>query len=320
MSCSAVHPVRDPTNHLISRRAGNFGPDEKNQPGWQNAPHLLVNHRLRDDQMSALSKIVSWLSCPVCNATLSLQPPSLRCRAGHTFDIAKQGYVNLANSKPPANADTAEMVLARQRFLNLGHYRPIAEALVNAAGDGNRILEVGAGTAYYLSAVVDGEPGRLGLASDVSAQACRRAARSHDRIAAVVADTWRGIPVRGKTVDVVLCVFAPRNPTEFLRVLAPGGRMIIVTPEEDHLASLRASHSLLNVHPDKAEELLRTFSSFDLISTSQLSYAISLDAEAVADLIGMGPNAFHQRIGTLKETRTTVSVRITVFGLPPDPR
>ncbi len=64
----------------------------------------------------ALVRAAGWLRCPVCQSSLSYEAGSLRCPAGHSFDVAKQGYVNLLG-KPPKNADTPDMVAARERFL-----------------------------------------------------------------------------------------------------------------------------------------------------------------------------------------------------------
>ncbi len=72
---------------------------------------------------------------------------------------------------------------------------------------------------------------------------------------AVVADTWAGLPVRDGAVDRVLVVFAPRNGAETARVLAPGGRLVVVTPAADHLAELVGPLGLLSVDPAKAERL-----------------------------------------------------------------
>ncbi|MGC4387892.1 putative RNA methyltransferase, partial [Streptococcus suis] len=37
-----------------------------------------------------------FFACPHCGQALGLDQSSLRCPNRHTFDIAKQGYVNLA--------------------------------------------------------------------------------------------------------------------------------------------------------------------------------------------------------------------------------
>jgi len=235
---------------------------------------------------------LDWLRCPHCAAPLTRTPGALRCAAGHSFDIARQGYVNLLGRAAPANADTPAMLEARARFLAAGHYAPLADAVAAATAGAGRILEVGAGTGYYLARALDAHPDAEGLASDVSPAAARRAARAHPRAAAIVADTWAGLPVADGAVDAVLCVFAPRNPAEFARVLAPGGRVVVAVPTAEHLAALRTRHGLLDVAGDKTDALLAGFPGWDA-HVRPVRWRADLAADAVADLIAMGPNAFH---------------------------
>ncbi|MFF0867568.1 putative RNA methyltransferase [Nonomuraea sp. NPDC003560] len=77
-----------------------------------------------------LADIVEHLICPVCHADVELAEGALRCARGHSFDVAKQGYVSLlTGSRPPGTADSAAMVAARAEFLAAGHYAPLAQAL-----------------------------------------------------------------------------------------------------------------------------------------------------------------------------------------------
>ncbi|MFG3227523.1 putative RNA methyltransferase [Kitasatospora sp. NPDC048194] len=81
-----------------------------------------------------LQDIEPYLACPHCAQALTRHERSLRCPAGHSFDLARQGYVSLlAGDAHTGTGDTAEMVAARADFLTAGHYRPIADALAAAA-------------------------------------------------------------------------------------------------------------------------------------------------------------------------------------------
>lgn len=173
---------------------------------------------------SVLKSVASWLRCPVCRDQVALQDRSLVCPAGHSFDIARQGYVNLLGGPQPQNADTADMLAARDAFLSAGHFTPLADVISGALAEATRIVEVGAGTGYYLAEALGQHSEAMGLAIDISVAAAKRCAQAHPRLASIVADTWRGLPVENQTVDGLLCVFAPRNPAEFVRVVAPGGR------------------------------------------------------------------------------------------------
>lgn len=219
---------------------------------------------------------------------------TLTCDSNHVFDVARQGYVNLLGRPAPANADTAEMVAARERFLGGRHYEPITAAVADAVHTARRLLEVGAGTGHHLANILERLPEAHGLASDVSVPASRRSARAQPRMAAVVADTWSGLPLRDGSVDAVLCVFAPRNPAEFARVLSPSGVLVVVIPRPDHMKQLRISHSLLDIHEEKSAQLLSSMEDrFILRRNIDIAFEMDLSAEATTDLVAMGPNGFH---------------------------
>ena len=255
------------------------------------------------------SRALDWLVCPVCEARLARDGSVLRCAAGHSFDVARQGYVNLLRRAAPENADTPAMVAARDRFLRAGHYAPIAAAVADVARGACRVVEVGAGTGYYLATALDEVPEAEGLATDVSPAAARRAARCHPRAAAVVADTWLRLPLPDGAVDAVLCVFAPRNAAEFARMLRPGGRAVVVVPGPAHLRELREGYGLLGVGEDKAERVRQAFDGWGS-REERLTYELALGAEDVADVISMGPNAFHGLPAATAPCRATVDVAV----------
>lgn len=238
----------------------------------------------------------------------------LRCGAGHAFDVARQGYVNLLGRAAPANADTPAMLAARDRFLSAGHYRAVGDAVAAAVAGRERMLEVGAGTGHYLAAALDASPGALGLASDVSPAAARRAAKAHPRMAAIVADTWAGLPLADAAVDAVLCVFAPRNAAEFARVLRPGGTLVVVVPGPDHLVELRTRHGLLDVGADKLAEVTAQFGEgFSPTTTVEVRQLLRLGEADATALVAMGPNAFHAAPERVPAADVTLQVGVATF-------
>ncbi len=259
---------------------------------------------------------LDWTRCPNCHEPLAPEGRTLRCGNAHSYDLARQGYVNLLGHAAPANADTPDMLDARARFLGAGHYDPIADAVSDAVV-GDRIVEVGAGTGFYLAHCLDRHPAAEGLATDVSVAAGRRAARSHPRAAAIVADTWAGLPLRDGSVDTMLCVFAPRNPAEFARVLRPGGRLVVAQPLPEHLAGLRARYGLLGVGEGKTERLGAAFPGWDAASPVEVRRQADLTADEVRDLIAMGPNAFHGPAGEVHDDEVGIAVEVVVFARPP---
>jgi len=233
----------------------------------------------------------------MCRTTLSLQAAVVRCIRGHTYDVARHGYVSLLTGAGSAShADTPGMVAARERFLAGGHYDHFTSGITRAAatvGADGFVVDAGAGTGRHLAAVVD-RVGADGIALDLSKHAARRAARAHPRVGAVVCDTWQALPVRDGVASLVLDVFAPRNPPEFHRVLRPGGHLIVVTARADHLRELTDPLGLLTVAPDKDQRTDDVLTSrFRLLDRVALTAHLELPHDAVNDLVQMGPNAWH---------------------------
>jgi 23S rRNA (guanine745-N1)-methyltransferase len=318
-----------------------------------------------------------YLRCPLCRQTLARQEGTLRCPAGHAFDLAKQGYANLATGRLPYAGDTAEMVADRADFLAAGHYDFIADALAEQLGaetrqpsaetrqpsaetrqpsaetrqpsaetgqqsaktgqqsaktgqqsaktgqqsaktgrEGEMLVDAGTGTGHYLARVLDHVPRATGLGVDVSKAALRRAARSHPRTAAVLADLWGPLPIADASASAILNVFAPRNGAEFRRVLRPGGVLLVVTPAPDHLAELIAAHGLIHVDPDKAERVAGALGEhFTATGTRTLRRTLRLEADQARTLIGMTPSARHMAAAALPAGPRTVTaaVDLTVY-------
>ena len=190
---------------------------------------------------------------------------------------------------------------------------------------GNRfVLEIGAGTGHYLTRLLEADEHAVGLAVDVSKAALRRAARAHPRMAAVRADVWRGLPVADGAADLVLDVFAPRSGEEFARVLAPGGAVIVVTPEAGHLRELVAAAGLIGVDPEKQERLAATLGSRLRLAAGQVIEApVQMPRKDAAAVIAMGPSARHVDLARLtavlrqmpEPIAVTISVRLTVWRI-----
>jgi len=250
---------------------------------------------------------------------------SLSCRAGHAFDIARQGYVSLLPSGWRGEAgDTAAMVRARERFLAAGHFAPLASRLADlaagqAADSPGCVVDAGVGTGYYLAAVMERLPDRVGLGLDVSKYALRRAARAHDRVGAVGCDIWHGLPVADSVAVVVLNVFAPRNAAELARVLHPSGRLLVVTPSSAHLGELVSDLDLVTVDEHKPRRLAEQLGhSFEFVDRQEVTATTSLSRDEVESVVRMGPSAWHadseaiaERVRQLPEpVRVTLSVTI----------
>ncbi|MBT1632877.1 putative RNA methyltransferase [Curtobacterium flaccumfaciens] len=289
---------------------------------------------MRDD-------LLPMLACPVCAEPLGrVDGGQVGCPNGHRFDEAKQGHLTLLPAKRRAlTADTPEMVDARLRFLGRGHYAPVERALAAIVADATApgvVLDVGSGPGTYLAHALDaahvpdgrpvaapdasapagGRPGpRLGVALDLSAVAIRRAARAHERAGAVVGDVTERLPVVDGAAAVLLDVFAPRNQTEYARVLHADGVLAVVTPRTGHLAEL--AEATISVDPEKERRLHDSLTpSFALRSSEDLTWTMELSAEDVHDVVHMGPSHHHVAADTVFEP-ATVTAAVTVSTWTP---
>lgn len=189
--------------------------------------------------------------CPVCGGVLEQNGRSLRCAAGHCYDLAKQNYVNLLmrnQSAAKRHGDDKLMVAARQEFLDAGWYACLRDALCGLAADccpeHTALLDVGCGEGYYTAAV------RMALEAagktcaaggiDISKTALIAAAKRDPALQLAVASVNR-LPVADGSVDLLMNVFAPNDDAEFLRVLRPGGVLLKAVPREKHLLGLKAA-------------------------------------------------------------------------------
>ncbi len=277
---------------------------------------------------AALLTALPALRCPVCGQPLAADGRRLVCPAGHSADLARQGYVNLSGGGRAHPGDTAGMVAARERFLAAGHYAPVAAALAGLAAElvpgAGRVVDVGGGTGYHLAHVLDALPGAGGVCLDTSAPALRRAARAHPRAAAVGADVWRPLPLADGCADLVTTVFAPRGAAEVARVLRPGGTWVVVTPLPEHLEQVRAALGMLGVEERKQERLTAGLAGFTPATGREVSVVRPLDRDALRDLVLMGPSAHHvdaaaldERLAALPEVvDVTVAVHLTAVTRP----
>lgn len=248
------------------------------------------------------------LSCPTCQAPFLVpDPDALRCRNGHVYDIARQGYVTLTRSRKSQQTvgDSAEMTSARIRFLLTGRFDEIADRVATIAlsaplddAAGLTVADLGAGPGYYAGrlmrqAAEHDRRVRI-VALDNSLYAIRRAAQVHELVGAARADIWADVPIIDGGLDVALIVFAPRNADELQRVVRPGGRLIVVTPLPGHLKGLRSAVPMLSVAEGKAAELQTNLGeAFRLMHAEQLRSGEMVTAAVAEDVILMGPAARH---------------------------
>jgi 23S rRNA (guanine745-N1)-methyltransferase len=272
-------------------------------------------------------------TCPLCQEALQLQAAHYRCRNGHVFDRAKEGYVNLlpANRKRSASpGDSKAMLRGRRAFLEQGHYRPLAERLGalcrehsgDCRGDLFALLDAGCGEGYYTGHIADAlldmtqRPGLWLGGIDIAKDAARMAAKRHRQVQFAVASNAH-IPLAERSLDCALCIFAPTVQQEIRRVLKSHGLFIRVSPGERHLFQLRR---LVYDRPREHQAPESPISGLTHVRREALDYRLHLQGPGVAaSLLAMTPyywQASREKqamIGQLDDVVTEVAFRIDCY-------
>lgn len=261
------------------------------------------------------------LCCPLDGQLLTLQERSWRCPAGHCFDVAGQGYVNLLpvqNKRSRDPGDSKEMVAARRRYLESGVYAPIAAGVARLLMDGLEgqapyaCLDAGCGEGYYLRRLQEqderGELALIGL--DISKWAVMAGARSSPGMRWLVGSNAH-LPVPEASLDALICMFGFPVYDEFRRALKPGGLLLQVEAGPDHLLELRhIIYPSLKAEKPPTQEPPEGFS---LEADERLSFAIALQSQAqIADLLLMTPHLFRASAQGLEQARALARLDLTV--------
>ncbi len=265
-----------------------------------------------------------WV-CSHCQEPLTRVGGSLVCASGHTFDVAKEGYVNFlaGRQKSGYKGDTPAMLAARRRFLEAGHYEPLRRRLVEiVAGLNTKVVaEIGCGEGYYVGGISEHISSSMCLGTDFAKEGVRLAAKRYTKVKFAVADTNKPLPLADGSVGGLLDIFAPRNRGEFARILQPNGRLVVVIPTERHLGELRETASLLEIQGEKQAAVERALTGdFRLVEAETLTAPLRLRGATIAELVGMTPNAWFldeaakSRLAALPERAVTAEFRILVFG------
>ena len=252
----------------------------------------------------------AWpLICPVCSAPLHHEPGILRCERRHSYDVAREGYVNLlsdADRERGIQGDSLDMLRARRRFLDTGWFQPLLEALRAETRGARCILEVGCGEGYYIGNIADGEARCVGI--DIAKDAVRLASQRYRNALFAVANVRKRLYVETGAVDALLSVFAPRNAAEFARVVRVGGSVLMAIPSPAHMANVRADYGMLDIEESKENRIEQQFgASFDIATRHLIEYPLTLTADAVRDFIAMGPTARHRRKRQVADAVTTIA-------------
>lgn len=276
------------------------------------------------------------LACPLDGNPLQAEDKRWVCAQGHSYDQARQGYVNLLpvqhkRSKEPG--DSKAMVAARQRFLAAGHFQPLVELITRRCCASTypdkdfNILDAGCGEGYYLRQLADLAPASMPIklaGLDISKDAVLAAAKQdkhpawQDKRPTWIVGTNAHLPIRDASLDRLLCIFGFPVAKEFSRVLKPDGRLIQVDPGPAHLGELR--EVLYNQMATQEAPKAPSLAGFRLVEEDAISYRFHLDnAVQIQDLLAMTPHGYRAsaegkaRAAALQTLDVTAEVFVRVY-------
>ena len=259
---------------------------------------------------------------PLEGKRLARHNNQLCCENGHSFDIARQGYINLLpvqqkNSRDPG--DSKEMIASRHRFLESGHYTPISKTLnelipgLLTKSCSINILDAGCGEGFYLqhcqrylkTTAPDKTIAYLGM--DISKAAIIAAAKRAKDITWVVG-TNKHPPVETGSIDIAICMFGYYDPAVFARILKPSGYVILADPGPEHLLELRKI-----IYPYiKESSVQECVTAMDLCNENSLRYSMALNKEQISDLLIMTPHLYRAPRAGKEAVRDLLEIDLTV--------
>ena len=270
---------------------------------------------------------MSLFICPVCGMALAREERTYACPAGHRFDIASEGYVNLltANQKHAKEpGDDKNMVRARSRFLSKGYYDPLLHALEALAVELPKarpvLLDSGCGEGYYTQGIYTAldeagkKPHVAGI--DISKEAVRLAAKRLRQAEFAVASAYR-LPLAEGCADLVLNCFSPLGISEFHRILKPDGHFFYVVPAPRHLWALK---SAVYDKPYENEKTIAEYPGFVLQKSISVQGSIILsEKQAILDLFTMTPYFWKtprsglERLAALEALETEIAFDVYIY-------
>ena len=228
-----------------------------------------------------------------CGLPLTRHERALVCSAGHSFDIARSGYVNLLQPQDRRSlsaGDSKAAVDARASLEQAGVGRAVIDAVIEktvalALPADAIVVDLGSGTGEMLGRLASTHS-IFGVGIDLSVAAIEHAARRFPSVTWSVANADRRLPLPDGSVDVVLSIHGRRNPAECSRVLKPNGVLIVVLPAPDDLIELRTLVQGEAVERSRVDAMLADHQPFfTLVERRDIRETVELDRPALLNLL-----------------------------------
>ncbi len=248
---------------------------------------------------NALKNMIEIICCPICHSPLSpTEKFILCCTRGHSFDISKKGYFNLAPTAQQSQYDK-KLFESRRKIFIAGFYKNLEKHIVEILAEYSEnngdvaVLDAGCGEGYFLNSVYKSTtyPHARYIGMDISKQAVMSATDWGFPPVWCVADL-ANIPLADSSVDVVLNILSPANYSEFSRILKPQGIMIKVVPSHDYLLQIRTQISDLQSYSNK-QVIEHAEKHMEILKCLKISDTLPVTKSEAEDFVTMTPLTTH---------------------------
>ena len=250
----------------------------------------------REASAQQIAKHISLFSCPICQSHMTMHAPAtLACANNHSFDLAKQGYVNVM-THPATSKYSKELFESRMTIIQSGLYDALQQDIANFVKGANTILDTGCGEGSHLAricALLADDV--MGVGIDIAKEGIIEAAKHYEKQIWCVGDLAKS-PFQSGSFDVILNILSPANYDEFKRLLKSNGTVVKVVPQHHYLKELRAE---LYANSDKEQysnkqTVARFHESFKQVTVQRLTYTAPLSPALIPALLEMTPMAWHK--------------------------
>lgn len=261
--------------------------------------------------------------CPLCESEMRVVDlSSLICSNNHTFDFAKQGYVNLLTQQSNSQY-SKELFEARQKIINdTDLYREMHRTIstvIKENLDPSKapflVVDLGCGEGSHLQRIIDEIESDVltGVGLDIAKEGIVAAAKSYENPIWLVGDLAKS-PLADHSFHVILNILSPSNYKEFKRMVVQDGLVIKVVPGAHYLKELREALFENNDKKEyKNDETVSLFKEhFKLIHNSKLNYTKILNKEELHHLVRMTPLSWSRDGARVEAFSNQDSAEITV--------
>ena len=256
---------------------------------------------------------LSLFACPICQESMTIQEQGrMVCSANHSFDIAKQGYINML-THGAASKYSKELFESRKMVIDSGIYDEVEDKIIELIAPAQTVLDTGCGEGSHLARIMAEKKG-IGVGIDIAKEGILAASRHYPEQIWCVGDLAKS-PFEKSSFDAILNILSPANYEEFKRLLTPGGCVVKVVPQSGYLHELREQlYADSNKESYSNDQIVARFKeSFMDVSVKRITYTIPLAIELVPALLEMTPMGWHKKEGAaIHLNEITIDVDILV--------